>query len=63
MNCKDATHLMSQQLDRPLHLKERLSLSLHLAICPGCRNFGQQIQFIHQACQALKSQPAQDGAD
>lgn len=50
LNCKRATELMSQEQDRSLVLKERLGLRFHLAMCGGCRNFGKQMAFLHQAC-------------
>jgi len=43
MNCKQATALMSQALDRRLTIAERAELKLHLMMCSGCRNFGQQM--------------------
>lgn len=53
LTCKDATRLMSEALDRPLGLHERLSLRLHLLICLGCRNFRRQMDFLRAACQRL----------
>lgn len=50
MKCRDATQLMSERLDRPLGGGERLQLGLHLLICRGCRNFGDQMRFLHEAC-------------
>lgn len=48
MNCKAATTLLSQQMDRPLTLKERLSLRFHLMMCSGCRNFDNQMHDLRQ---------------
>jgi len=48
MNCKRATQLMSQKMDRPLTFKERLSLRFHLMICSGCRNFNDQMLDLRQ---------------
>ena len=53
LTCRQATHLMSEQLDRPLSLRERLALRLHLLICRGCRNFGQQMMFLRNASRRL----------
>ncbi|MBK5966699.1 hypothetical protein CCR95_22125 [Thiocystis minor] len=46
MNCKQATRLMSENLDRPLRWRERIALRLHLLMCGGCRNFKDQIAFL-----------------
>lgn len=49
MNCKEATHLMSEDLDRPLRWRERVALRFHLMMCSGCRNFRAQISFLRSA--------------
>lgn len=51
MNCKQATGLVSQSLDRKLSLAERLALRFHLFICKACSAF--KLQLI-QMCSALK---------
>ena len=61
LNCKQATHLLSEALDRPLSLGERLELKLHLKICTGCRRYQQQMGFIRQACRGLSSEMSSDG--
>ncbi|WP_373507447.1 zf-HC2 domain-containing protein [Thiocapsa sp.] len=49
MNCKEATELMSEDLDRPLRWRERVALRFHLMMCGGCRNFKDQIGFLRAA--------------
>ncbi|MDK2124973.1 zf-HC2 domain-containing protein [Parachitinimonas caeni] len=46
LSCKEATRLMSMQMDRELSMGERLQLALHLTACAGCRNFRKQIGFL-----------------
>ncbi|WP_027856776.1 zf-HC2 domain-containing protein [Marinobacterium jannaschii] len=46
MNCKQATRMLSDAQERPLTLKERSTLKLHLMMCSGCRNFGDQMQSL-----------------
>lgn len=60
LNCKHATHLMSEAQDRKLPLGERLPLRLHLLMCGGCRNYGKQLDFLRAVTQELKagSEPA-----
>ena len=63
LNCKQATHLMSEAQDRPLPLREKLPLQLHLAMCQGCRHFGRQLDFLRLASRSLKADdtpPAKD---
>ena len=55
LSCKEATHLVSQGLDRRLGLAERVWLRLHLAICDGCSAFARQARFIRKAVRALDS--------
>lgn len=52
MNCRRATRLMSQELERPLGRGERLALRLHLHLlmCSGCSNFRKQMKFLRRAC-------------
>ena len=52
LSCKESARLMSQEMDRPLGFRERLSLRLHLLACYGCRNAQRQLAFIRQACQS-----------
>ena len=53
LTCKQATHLVSQGLDRRLGLAERLALRLHLLICDGCTNFSKQAAFLRRALSRL----------
>jgi predicted anti-sigma-YlaC factor YlaD len=55
MNCKEATQLMSQELDRKLTWYERISLELHVMMCDGCTNFRKQMAFLHKACRLRSS--------
>lgn len=54
MNCRQATRLASEGLDRALANRERWSLRIHLLICTGCRNYHKQLLFIRNACQHLR---------
>ncbi|MHB1358643.1 MAG: zf-HC2 domain-containing protein [Rhodocyclaceae bacterium] len=50
LSCKETTHLLSEAQDRPLDLRERFALKMHLLMCKGCANYQQQMEFIRQAC-------------
>jgi hypothetical protein len=49
MDCKQASRLISQSLDRPLTLRERFALKLHLIICEYCKRFSRQMQTLRLA--------------
>ena len=46
LSCKNASQIISQSLDRPLTIRERFALQLHLLICKYCNRFSQQLQTI-----------------
>ena len=50
LNCKQTAELMTQAMDRPLGLGERIGLWVHLLVCGGCRNAWKQFEFIRDAC-------------
>ena len=60
LSCKESTYLMSAAQDRPLGLRERLALRLHLMICKGCANYDRQMDFLRAACGRLRP-PSGDG--
>ncbi|WP_281506093.1 zf-HC2 domain-containing protein [Chromohalobacter nigrandesensis] len=53
--CREATRLMSKNLDAPLGFQERMSLKFHLAMCGACRKCNQQFQLIHDAGKAFEA--------
>ena len=55
INCKQATRLVSQNLDRRLGFGEWLRLRLHLRICTACAAFKEQVAFLRKAIQRLGS--------
>ena len=55
LDCKQASQLISQSLDRSLTLRERLSLKLHLFICQFCKRFSQHMQTIRVALKQMTS--------
>jgi hypothetical protein len=55
MKCRDATQLLSQQLDRKLTLPVRLGLDFHLVVCSGCRTFRRNLSLLRTACQHLSA--------
>ncbi len=53
LDCKQASQLISQSLDRPLTLHERFALKLHLFICEFCRQFSRHMQTLRVAIKNL----------
>ncbi len=55
LDCKQASRIISQSLDRTLTLRERLLLKLHLLICAYCKHFSQQLQTLRVAVKRVAS--------
>ena len=53
LTCKQASQFISASLDRPLTLRERFVLKLHLFICDKCRQFSQHLQTILVAIKTM----------
>ena len=52
LSCKEVTEICSQEMERPLVLRERVSLQAHLMMCSGCTNFRKQMKTLRQVMQA-----------
>ena len=48
-SCRRTSELLSQAQDRPLTLREKVLVHIHLPLCNGCRNFWEQLAFIRRA--------------
>jgi len=53
-SCKEAARLMSQQLDHPLSLSDRILLRIHLVMCISCTYYGRQIKALKDIIQRRK---------
>ena len=47
--CREASQILSAAQDRPLTLREKVALYIHLPICNACRNFRDQLVFMRRA--------------
>ncbi len=67
LSCDQAHELVSQGMDRQLHLQERTRLRMHLSMCAACRNFSEQMQFLRGAMQRwpqmMDTEPKQEPKD
>jgi Putative zinc-finger len=61
LSCKETARLLSQGEDRKLAFGERVALRLHLAVCKGCRNAGDQLRFLRVAMQELSRDGSEEG--
>lgn len=52
LSCKEVTEVCSQEMERPLVLREKVSLQAHLMMCSGCTNFRRQMRTLRQVMQA-----------
>lgn len=62
LSCKEAARLVSQGEDRKLAFGERVALRLHLAVCRGCRNAGDQLRFLREAVRQLSRDGSEEEA-
>ena len=62
LTCKQASQYISASLDRPLSLRERLSLKLHLFICKYCKRFSQQLHDMRVALKTMASHIENDNS-
>ena len=60
LTCKDASRLISDGMDRPLRLPQRIGLSLHLAICGACRRMRTQMHWLRAAARQYPGPLADD---
>ena len=47
--CKEIVKIVSASLDRPLTLRERILMNLHLAACKPCVRYMEQSHFLSSA--------------
>jgi hypothetical protein len=62
LTCKEASHLISEHQERPLGVRERLGLRLHLWMCAGCRRFERQMVLLRRALRLLGRRAVEDVA-
>ena len=55
--CRETSELLSLSQDRPLTLREKLALCIHLPLCNGCRSFREQLAFMRKAAREFTRRP------
>ena len=61
-NCRDASRLQSEALDRFLTPLQRFGLRVHLVLCKWCRRYGKQIRFLRRAAHEHPDRLAEVGS-
>ena len=54
LSCREAIRLISEGMDRPLPIWNRVGLRLHVLICTWCERYRRQLIFIRRA---IRQQP------
>ena len=60
INCKEASQLVSQAMDKPLGWRQRFDLWVHLAVCGMCRQFMKQLRLMRATLQRMVNQAEND---
>lgn len=48
LTCRQATQLLSEQLDQTLSFRQITALRCHILICRSCRRYGRQVRSLKQ---------------
>ena len=60
LTCKEATQLLSNDMDGETTLHERNRLRMHLITCSGCRNYRRDLQWMRRACRSTTERALDD---
>lgn len=52
-SCKEIVHIISASLDRPLTLRERFLMKMHLFACKPCVRYLDQTSFLSKAIKLM----------
>ena len=61
-NCREVSRKVSESMDRPLPLSQRMMIRFHFSMCKYCARLQKQLLSIRQALRAEEIPPAGDGA-
>lgn len=62
LDCKHASRLISQSMDRRLSFAERMGLRFHLLLCDACSNFFRQVGLLRSTVRRMVQQTENDDA-
>lgn len=49
LDCRHASHLLSQSMEKRLSFRQRFLLRLHLLMCDACTRFARQLHLLRAA--------------
>lgn len=49
LTCREMTEMCSRELDQPLAVRQKVSMTTHLMMCSGCRNYRRQLFRLREA--------------
>ncbi|MES3020859.1 MAG: zf-HC2 domain-containing protein [Pseudomonadota bacterium] len=52
--CREVHQLVSERMDRALTIIERGRVGAHLAVCPGCARFDDQMRLLRRAMRGTR---------
>lgn len=61
--CKEVHRLVSESMDRPLSLRERIRMALHMMVCRACSNFRGQMTLMREAMRRITHGDSPPGRD
>jgi hypothetical protein len=53
ISCQEASLLISQRLDQPIAMMDRLHLRVHFTMCKSCPTLQQKFEMLHWAAKRL----------
>lgn len=56
MNCRHVVELVTEYLEGGLEVEERLTFEQHVAICPPCRGYLDQLRLIARTAGTLREE-------
>lgn len=60
-SCKRVAELLSQSLDEPLSLTDRIRMGMHFSLCGDCQNVKQQLTALQALTAHLYSSTSIEG--
>jgi anti-sigma factor RsiW len=61
LTCRELTELVDAYVDGRMGFGDRARFQIHLAICPGCRAYVEQLRATRGALTQLPDPPLEDG--
>lgn len=60
-SCREASRLVSESLDHPLSLRQRIEMRSHMLVCSACRAYRRQLVVIDLLMQGRAAALADQG--